>query len=68
MMGLPLPPGLPGTENYGERVTPENLAAHLEHIRTTYRRYLTQDGRKDVAWKEKIVEKTKETRDKKQDR
>jgi hypothetical protein len=68
MMGLPLPPGLPGTENYGERVTPENLAAHLERIRTTYRRYLTQDGRKDVAWKEKIVEKTKETRDKKQDR
>jgi hypothetical protein len=59
MMHLPLPGGLPGASSYGEPVTPENLAAHLERVRSTYHRYLTEDGKSDVAWKETIIEETK---------
>jgi hypothetical protein len=59
MMDLPLPSGLPDAESYGQKVTPENLTTHLERIRSAYHRYLTQDGKAGVAWKEQIIAETK---------
>jgi hypothetical protein len=57
MMGWPCP--LPGGENYGTPVTAENLEAHLQAIRDGYHRYLTQEGVRDVAWKESLIREAK---------
>lgn len=57
MMGWPC--RLPGGENYGTRVTAENLEAHLEEIRMGYHRYLTHEGVRDVGWKESLIRDAK---------
>jgi hypothetical protein len=53
MMGWPCP--LPGGENYGSLVTPENVERHLATVESAYRRYLTIDGARDVAWKKQVI-------------
>lgn len=46
---------MPGAENYGKRITPENFDAHLEHLKRSYGAYLTGRGRRDVEWKESLI-------------
>ena len=53
IMGWPIP--IPGAENYGMKITPENLDAWFDHIRQGYKAYLTGPGVRDVAWKEELI-------------
>lgn len=55
MMGWPLPAGLPGGNDYGVRLAAATFDAHLAAVRAGYGRYLTQDGRADVALKEQWI-------------
>lgn len=60
MMGWPCP--VPGGEDYGTHVTPENLEAHLVQVQAGYKRYLTEDGARDVGWKESLIRESKKAR------
>jgi hypothetical protein len=53
MMGWPCP--MPGGEDYGNRVTSENVERHIAEVERAYRRYLTGEGARDVAWQKQII-------------
>ncbi len=53
MMGWPVP--MEGGENYGRKLTEENIGAWLDHLRQGYAAYLTGPHRRDVAWKEDLI-------------
>lgn len=48
------PPELPGAENYGILLTPENLNSYLAEVAAGYGRYITRDGREDLEFKELV--------------
>ncbi|WP_367872603.1 hypothetical protein [Luteolibacter sp. Populi] len=50
MLGWPLPH--PEWSGIGRKLDPANLDAYLHEVGTGYQRYLTQEGAKDLAWKE----------------
>lgn len=50
MMEWPLP--RPEWESIGRKVDAGNLEAYLKEVGDGYQRYLTQDGKRDLEWKE----------------
>ena len=52
MMGWPLP--RPEWAEIGRKLDPSNLDRYLSDVGTGYQRYLTQDGARDLKWKEQL--------------
>jgi hypothetical protein len=52
MMGWPQP--RPEWAGIGRKLDPSNLDAYLADVGTGYQRYLTEEGTRDLEWKEKL--------------
>lgn len=57
MMGWPLEH--PEWQGFGRRITPANLEAYLAEVGAGYQRYMTDEGARDLAWKEDLKAKSK---------